>query len=155
MKISGINTISTLLLLFLFCRLSVSASAIRFDERGVLECETFSAGIVHRDRGWNSTEQRKLSAAAERISQNNGEKFRFPFHGFQAEQTVTRLGDNRYRLTYSLTSSGNIETNSIYFLMVSHCKTPGLRGPGFLPRVQHIGRVCHQAVRGICQRGIF
>lgn len=117
MKISGINTISTLLLLFLFCRFSVSASAIRFDERGVLECETFSAGIVHRDRGWNSTEQRKLSAAAERISQNNSEKFRFPFHGFQAEQTVTRLDDNRYRLTYSLTSSGNIETNSIYFLM--------------------------------------
>lgn len=62
-------------------------------------------------------EQRKLSAAAERISQNNSEKFRFPFHGFQAEQTVTRLDDNRYRLTYSLTSSGNIETNSIYFLM--------------------------------------
>lgn len=54
---------------------------------------------------------------AERISQNNSEKFRFPFHGFQAEQTVTRLDDNRYRLTYSLTSSGNIETNSIYFLM--------------------------------------
>ena len=39
--------------------------------------------------------------------------------------------------------------------VLSHCKTPGLRGPGFLPRVQHIGRVCHQAVRGICQRGIF
>ena len=58
MKLFQTHIIQTsLLTFFLLCLFDVSASAIRFNERGVLECETFHAGIVHRDRSWNATEQ--------------------------------------------------------------------------------------------------
>ena len=46
---------TSLLTFFLLCLFDVSASAIWFNERGVLECETFHAGIVNRDRTWNAT----------------------------------------------------------------------------------------------------
>ena len=88
MKLSCFYSTSLLLSCLLFGRFSGAASEIRFNERGVLECETFRAGIVHRDRGWNSTEQQKLPSAAERSGGNGRETFRFPFRGFQAEQTA-------------------------------------------------------------------
>ena len=117
MKLSCFYSTSLLLSCLLFGRFSGTASEIRFNERGVLECETFRAGIVHRDRGWNSTEQQKLPSAAERSGGNGRETFRFPFRGFQAEQTVTRLAPDRYRLGWCLTSSRPVSTNSVYFLM--------------------------------------
>lgn len=118
MKLFQTHIIQTsLLTFFLLCLFDVSASAIRFNERGVLECETFHAGIVHRDRSWNATEQQKLSEAAKQSRRDNHMTFRFPFCGFQVEQTATRLAPDRYRLTWNLTSSRPIATNSIYFLM--------------------------------------
>ena len=118
MKLFQTHIIQTFLLTFFLLRLfDASASAIRFNERGVLECETFHAGIVHRDRSWNATEQQKLSEAAKQSRRDNHVTFRFPLCGFQVEQTATRLAPDRYRLTWNLTSSRPIATNSIYFLM--------------------------------------